>query len=1403
MHTLGGAGTRVLLIGTGTHHAGSGLEPVHAALNSVTDLGQKLVERCGLAPDALRVVHDPAGPTEMGLAIAETAEQATDVLLVYYAGHGLVSPGGELYLATTATDPRPSRVAHTALAYTAVRNSLLDSDATATVVVLDCCFSGRALGVLGDEVELAQVHGGFVLTSAARNELALAPVGQQHTAFTGELIRLLVEGDKDGPPGLTLGHAYRYLSKTLPAKGFPRPHRRASGWVDDLLLCPNPAYQAPKAPPADAQPPAGKDICPYPGLAPFGPGEVQWFFGRERLTAQLVGRLTEKGPLIVVGASGAGKSSLLGAGLLPALDKGLPGRPESRTWPRLAMTPTATPMAELAKQLATLSTAAGDLVAQVREVLAQRGDAARLVIVVDQFEEVFTQCTDEAARATFIESLCAADALVVISVRADFYDRCAAYSELVPALQHRQLLVGPMSTDELKEAIEKPAEVAGLVLQPGLVETLLDDVATGDALPLLSHALAATWRLREGRTLTVGGYQAAGGVKGAIAVTAEETYQRFNAEEQRTARALLLRLVQISETAGDTRRRADRHELPDDAVLDALATARLVTVDEDSVELTHEALLRAWPRLREWIDEDRAGLRVHQQLAEAATAWDRDGRSAHRLYRDIDLRQAVTWSEKDGPGVALSPGERTFLAESRRGERRRVRTRRWLTALGVLLVVVAVVAGVIAVRQGQVARDRAAVAEEQRGLALSRQMAATSRALASTRPDVAMWLAVEAYHRAPTVEARGTLLTADGFNIRARITGRTPVSDVAYSPDGKVLAIAHSAAAGHRKDIGDYFVRLLDATSHRETGVLAEPITNGVSRMVFSPDSKTLATAGKLGKVSLWDVASQKLIASADNVSGDADGLAFSPDGRTLAVTESYYDYFTQTNRTWLYLLDATDGLRRIDDVTAPDYTRFGSVAFSPDGRTLAIAYSDQTIILWDLRDDHQIGVLTGHQAQLTDIAFSPDGATLASTSIDNTIRLWRLADQHEITTLTSNIGQPNRVTFSPDGSWLAAAGDQITAIWDPHTGRQIMTFPGHTGHVTAVAFSPDGRTLATGGDDRSVALWDLTDKAVVPTTGGSVNGVAWSPDGTLIASVSDDGLVRLWEGATGKPAGTLSGHKGVVWGVAFSPDSTMLATGGADQTVRLWNLKTRKEIALLTGQAYTVYGVAFSPDGRMVIGGRGDQSVQMWDVGSHQLVNSIFARNGGLRPTFSPDKTFAVGQDDDKLKVIHVEGVAFVILDTVKQAGSIIGSVFSRDGRFLIGGGADGLIRLWDLDPLQTGDSPVGVLIGHNATVNGLAVSPDGATLASASTDRTVRLWDLGSRRELAQLLGHRGSANDVAFSPDGNELVTAGEDGSLRRWDLDADRVIQRLCGIVGRVPKDQWTQFLPDLAYQPVCH
>lgn len=889
----------------------------------------------------------------------------------------------------------------------------------------------------------------------------------------------------------------------------------------DYARCPPEVDPAPSSPqPSSERNGAVVDICPYPGLAAFGTDQAKWFFGRKRATAEVVSRLTERlagtGPLIVLGPSGAGKFSLLRAGLVSALGEGR--LPESRNWLCLLFTPGADPIRELATRVAELAgTETGAVIeelvadpARLVDILrsvpvvvpeGQQPEMARVVLVVDQFEETFTLCADEQRRRLFIRALCAAStcadgrppvALAVLGLRADFYGHCAVHPELVDALRHGQMLLGAMDAAELRDAIEKPAHAVGLAVQPGLVEVMLADLGAEDsavadgvryepgALPLLSHSLLATWQQRDGAQLTLEGYRLIGGIRGAIAITAEQAYQQLDPGGQRIARQLLLRMIMLGEGVEGTRRKLDRAQLAGEAadvavaeaVLDVLARARLVTLHAATVEIAHEAVLRAWPRLREWIATDRAGLLIQQRLVEAAETWDREDRHPSGLYQGPRLAAVQDWVDTARPD--LTPLARAFLAVSVQREhneqhatRRRARRLRQLIAgLGVLLLLTATATGYAVHARNDAVQGR--------NEGISRKVAGEAIALRASNPALAAQLSLAAFRLEPTAEARGALISTvvnlDTTRVFQAKTGDA-VRSAAFSPDGHILA------AGSQ----DTFAYLWNVA---ESPNLGEPMAKlqhakQVRSVAFSPDGLILATAGRDMTAKLWDITNPRTPAE-------------------------------------LSVLDRHTG-------------SVFCVAFSRDGNTLATASEDRTAKLWDITDRRHpvdLATLIGHDHHVNSVAFSHDGNIVATASLDGKARLWditNLGAPIKLATLTRNTDFVNSVAFSPIGNTLATANHDLTArLWDisnPRDPIEVAVLTGQPGPVTGVTFSPDGHTLATTSLDTTVRLWNVTAPAhptalAAPLVGHTDNvySVAFSRDGHTAASTSHDTTVRLWE---------------------------------------------------------------------------------------------------------------------------------------------------------------------------------------------------------------------------------------------------------------------------------------------------
>ncbi|THA40437.1 helix-turn-helix domain-containing protein [Streptomyces sp. A1547] len=1152
--------------------------------------------------------------------------------------------------------------------------------------------------------------------------------------------------------------------------------------------------------------------CPYRGLAAFTSRDAGRFFGRDRVTAALVERVFERigsGPLMLVGRSGAGKSSLLSAGLVPALRRtgGFP-MAGADGWPVVRFTPTAHPLQELLdctakvlggdlgltvgelrdrpeRLLEAVSHLAGDTPAPSGE---HRLPTVRPVLLVDQFEELFTLCSDEDERRGFVRVLCALaasapgptapdPAVVVLGVRADFSGSCLDVPELASVFTDGLFVLPPMSVAELRESITRPAELAGLTLEAGLVPLLLRDAGLreepgtatpaggpGDtpsgALPLVSHALMATWQRREGATLTVAGYEDTGGIQGAVAHTAESVFARLYPAEQRTIRRILMALVHVADGTGATRRRTDRTALMEQladadraaAALDAFVRARLITMDSDTVEITHEALLHAWPRLRGWIHADRDGLLVHRQLAHAAEEWEREGRDPSVLYRGARLESARVWADELDGKSRLSPREAAFLRASQAAEqarrmqaRRQVRLQQRMLAMLVGLLALALTAGALAYQQ------RAGALGQER-IARSQALAVQSTSLAAGQPEASMRLAEEAYRTEATPQARGALLSTQAQPFLARLDGHSgPVNAVAFAPGNRLLATGGS----------DGKVLLRRVADRRTTVTLTVP--GRVRAVAFSPDGRALAATSTDGPVRLWDTdGHERAVLPAQTA--DARALAFAPDGHTLAVAGA-----DGTVGLW----DPAGG----GAAALPGHTgRVNALAYAPDGRTLVSAGADQTVRLWDPVAARQLAVLEGHTGEVLGVAFAPDGRTVASGGVDRTVRLWDVAGGRTAATLTGHNDDINAVAYTPDGAMVvSASGDGTTRLWDVRSGRLTSTLAGHTDYVLAVAVDSGGTMLATAAFDQSVVLWDLRGPVLTSRPFTEIWHAAYSPDGKLLATADADHTVLLWDVAGRRVVATFAGHTETVFSVAFSPDGKLLASAGSDGTVRLWDVGSRTALGTLAGHSGTVFAVAFSPDGKLLASAGSDRTVRLWDVASRTALGTLTGHTDFANDVvFSPDgHTLASAGDDLTVRLWDVPGRR-PLATLTGHGGAVRAVAFSPDGRTLASSGNDGTVRLWDARRFDA----EAVLAGHTGSARGIAFSPDGRTLASSGNDRTVRLWDLAGRRLWAALTGHTSAVWGVVFSPDGRTVASSSNDGTVRLWNPDVRTRLAEIC-------------------------
>jgi len=1164
----------------------------------------------------------------------------------------------------------------------------------------------------------------------------------------------------------------------------------------------------PTAPADPDREPAADLPCPYPGLRNFQPEDAEWFHGRDAVVTRLLGRLTEQldgaGPLVVVGVSGVGKSSVLRAGLRPAVAAGrLTG--DAASWPWLTLTPGAAPLDDLAARTAALGGL--DTMAAVEEVRAgphgygevaartarALGSASgRAVILVDQFEELFTLCADPAERDAFVTAMTnAAPALVVLAVRADFYPQCTTLPGLVPLLSGGQVVVGGLTEAELREAVREPAARAGLDVQPELVDLLVGELGAGrpggydpGSLPLLAHALRATFDERQGRTMTTAGYVRTGGIDGAVRESAEGIYADLGEPARAALRAALLRMVAIADTGdGGTavvRRRTDRAGIDPD-VLDRLVAARLVTVDRTTMQISHEALLRAWPRLADWVDADRRGLLIRQQLTDAADYWAGAGEDDGALYRGGRLLAATEWA---AGRADLTPAESRFLTASTTAAGRRSRLMRSLTSALALLLVVAVAAGLVAFLQRNDAEQRG---RESR----SRQLAAQAMLSLNADPRGTMVTALAAWRLNPTPDARGAVLSAQMVGYQGQLGTELGGISVAVDPQATTLVVG--GAAGR--------IRVWDLTTREPLGVRLEGHTGPLRWVGFSPDGGLLATAAiDAGGIKVWDMPSGRLRHTLPGIAA----AAWSPDGTVLATADFARDGGeAATIRLWeprsgaaVGTIDAGDGLvttlahsadgrlaagrldRETDIWQAIDGgTRLATLtgqltdaqetAFNRDG-LLATSGRGAAIQLWDATG-REVGRMNDivDDYVITGLVFSPGGDRLYTAGGGPGVRTWSVPERAEAAELVGEEGNPTDVSISADGRTVVATGpNNPTLMWKQN--RSWLPALG-SGAVVDVAFDPTGSELRYAGAG-VVRTWTLDSGAFVDLTGGATLGsIASAADGATAVALAD-GTVRVFE-ADGRERGTLPAEPGGLGDLTFSPDGTLLAAttpwgsgidSGLDEeqpvnAVHVWDAATLRPLGVLDLGEFDPVEIAFTPDSSAIVA-----AALKADIVDFTMQRRSIAR---------------VWRTDD------LAGERTIELGDQQ----VVALAISPDGRTLATGGTGRTIALRDLDTghLRT------ELGAHPAGVRLLAFSPDGSTLASGTTaDPVIRLWDPATGQQVAGLTGHVSASNDLAFAPDGRTLATGSTDGSTAVWNLDVGLAVERICqALAGADLTTEW--------------
>jgi WD40 repeat protein/serine/threonine protein kinase len=1147
------------------------------------------------------------------------------------------------------------------------------------------------------------------------------------TRSVGDLMRMVADDDKPIPS----------VCQCMPGSG--SDIGPLAGIIDRCLLK-RPEHRPPSARALLAELEAlapgrravlvGSDGSPFAGLAAFQETDADRFFGRDHETASIAGKLRSMPLVAVTGPSGAGKSSLVRAGVIPALKRSGEG------WEAMSVRPGRQPMAALVKVLLALPGLSSDhglgrklaygadqspaerdaIINRLRIepgylgiVLRTwaRAKLRRLVLFVDQFEELYTLGASTDERACMLACLgsvaddVASPLRVILSLRSDFLDRLVEQPAFLDTVNQGLTFLPPLRRDGLREALIRPVEVCDHRFEsPAMIECILDELkTTRSPLPLLQFTADKLWARRDRgqRMFTESSLHALGGVSGALAGHADTVLASMPAHDARLARTVFLRLVTPERTRAQATM-AELNQLGGDAdgmsrVLTRLIDARLLAVGSSArnaaeggesdgmVEIVHESLIDTWPLLSQWLIENEDDVMFLARLRSAARDWQRSGQRPGLLWTGEAAREALTWHRRYQGELAAAEEQYLVAVVSTAEHSRRLR-RQLVGGSLVVAVVIAIAMGWLA---WQEAKARATAAE-----------AAARATREATR-------------------VREEVVRADEEAKRAR--------------DATRMAVLQSMSTDPTTQIA-----LL-----REIEGMSEPPPEAVQ------EARRLLHAG---------VARVVLMGHDDIVSS----AAFSPDSQRIVSAS-----FDKTVRVW-----NADGrgepvvLRGHDDVVV-------SAAFSPDGRHIVSASFDKTVRVWNVDGRGEPVVLRGHGYPVISAAFSSDGQRIVSASFDKTVRVWSADGRGEPVVLRGHDEVVVSGAFSPDGRRIVSASfDKTVRVWSADGRGEPLVLRGHDEAVVSAAFSPDGQRIVSGSYDRTVRMWSADGRGeplVLRGHGDAVVSAAFSPNGWRVVSASHDKTVRVWSAdGRGEPL-VLRGHGDVVVSAVFSPDDRRIVSASHDKTVRVWSADERGDPLVLGGHDDKVWSVGFSPDGQRIVSASYDKTVRVWSADGRGEPLVLRGHDDWvISAAFSPDGQRIVSASYDKtVRVWSADGRGEPLV--LRHQTTVRSAAFSPDGRRIVSGSHDGTVRIWNAD----GRGEPLVLRGHDSAVMWAVFSPDGQRIVSASCDKTVRVWSVDGRGELLVLRGHEDAVRSVTFSPDGQRIVSASNDKTVRVWNAN----------------------------------
>ncbi len=1160
------------------------------------------------------------------------------------------------------------------------------------------------------------------------------------------------------------------------------------------------------------------NLCPYQGLRPFKEESAAFFCGREVFSSRIKETLVQRGLVVVIGPSGSGKSSVVQAGLLPMLRR---ERPPAQTWDAatfipgdrpflhlaMALTPLLEPelttmnlFAEANKLAELLREGRIALLAVVDQILTRSEGTDRLLLVADQFEELFTLC-EQTERLRFLDMLIQANTdsrlNAVITMRGSFYGYLIGASrQLSDKMENSVINLGPMTREEMNKAIVGPAKRLGLSLEPGLAKQMLDDVGDEPGnLPLLEFALTELWARREGGVLTHAAYGQIGGVGGAIVRRAETIYAALTTEQQNAAKHALMRLVWIS-SSGNTAQEAGQRiaygEFNENAqeVIQILADARLLVIGhhgeggEFMVEVAHEALIRKWSRLRTWLDEDREFLLWRRRLKVSREIWQQNRGDNTTLLRGTPLLEAERWISLRQD--ALLGEDTTFIQASQAVDERKRLTqnlrRRRAMATACSLAAVFMLLSCLAAMEFL--------------SALSHELVAKSFLQLSTDPELSLFLGIQAVKANPTKESADILKLALQNPLLATLEDKRDfLLNVRFSPDGKRIA-----ATGKDRQL---FIVNWDGSSLGEAKKplnLPEPITI----LTANSDWSMVISAEPDFSAKLLAAPSGKLIGKLEGHQGLLVRASFSPNGEQVVTASE-----DGTARVWdVHSLSNLQILRgHKGDLT--------DAQFSPDGSRIVTSSQDQTAIVWDAQRGKKLWELFGHQASVNNARFSPDGKLIVSSSGDNVARVWDANTGKLLTWLEGHVDSITMATFSPvdPNLILTISRDRTGRVWKKGTDghhtdwHTINELKGHTDILTSAEFSPDGKFIVTAGRDRSVRVWNaLTEHGRLAYYGhtGALNDAAFSPDGRWVVSASSDNTARVWDTQNLLPTLTLDSHKDSLNSVNFSQNGKFIITGSDDHTAKIWDAATGSLLHTLYGHTDTVNKAHFDNATSKAITASDDNTGRIWDVKSGKplivldgisnqpnlgyatkIQDTSFSANGALVATLEKDYSVFIREVETRkiLAELSADGSLFSAMD------------FSPNGDRMATADKQGRLQLWDTKTWRS----LANVQAHQGVVTSIAFRGDSGQMATAGEDHTLRLWDTSTAEPIGKPFIHSAPLAKVEFSDDGKTLIGTTIHGEYSTWNLATGSLIGSICSecssLGGHTKRVLSAEFSPD--------